>query len=94
MPSKAYAVLASPYFDVCLVNVRVEGGRLFAGFAYFEGGGLPEQITVFPPKRPLEKITIWIPAKARAARTHVILTSADDAIMLRIADQTEVQIAG
>lgn len=85
MLSKAYAVLVSPYFDVCLVNVRVEGGRLFAGFAYFEGGGLPEQIAVFPPKRPLEKITIWIPAKAQTARTHVILTSAEDAVEFQIA---------
>ncbi|MBD1995141.1 hypothetical protein H6G00_00675 [Leptolyngbya sp. FACHB-541] len=87
MQRKRYDILASRYWDVCLVNARVEDGRLLCGFAHFEGGGLSEQVAVFPPSRPNEIFWLEVPQRAQQTLTNVVMTSPTDELEFKLVEK-------
>jgi hypothetical protein len=76
---RRFDLLHSPFWDMCLVNVTVEEGRLFAGFAYFDSG-LPETLVLKRSGTSSEEFRIRVPEEIRRITTHAMMTDKGDRI--------------
>lgn len=79
--AKFYPALSSKHGNVWLINVTVESDRVFAGFAYFDGG-LTDTVRLMTLDRTAA-IEIPVPERVSHALTHVVMTDLRDRVEFR-----------